>query len=234
MDVELGTMRYYAPELAVEEIYEAYRLEIHYPAEHYITLDNKTPRYEVELQIFHKLLKTNNPAVTNSRMKVNRSILSVMFTIGEQKQGDLFFNNMGVSRYNVNQNYKMNFPKMGHQVDNNLTIPSQYGKGLNYNAVEGLLNIVNSDPEMFFYYGSETTPPCREDVLWMIFSKPRSIGPKQAEWFNHLIAKKNPIKTEAGKLFGNNRRIKVSFFLIIYYIFFIYLLSFIIYPFNFL
>merc|ERR1719362_2580174 len=209
MDVDIGTMRYYAPEKAVEEIYEAYRIEIHYPAEHYITMGDLTPRYEIEMQIFHKLSKTNNPQETNRHMKVNRSILSVMFAIGEQRQGDLFFNNMGINRYNVNQYYKMNFPKQGHQVDNHLTIPSSFGKGLNYSAIEGLLNIVNSDPEMFYYYGSETTPPCREDVLWMIFSKPRSIGPKQAIFFNNLIAKKEGNQSEAGKMFGNNRRIKL-------------------------
>ena len=143
MDMDLGTLRYYSPETAVEEIYEAYRLEIHYPAEHYITLDNKTPRYEIELQIFHKLSKTNNPAATNSIMKVNRAVVSIMFTIGDQKQGDLFFNNMGINRYNVDQNFKMNYPKKGAEVDNHLTIPGSYGKGFNYSAVEGLLNLIN-------------------------------------------------------------------------------------------
>jgi len=209
MDMDLGTLRYYSPETAVEENYEAYRLEIHYPSEHYITIDGKTPRHELELQIFHKLSKTNNPAVTNKRMKVNRAIVSILFTIGEQKQGDMFFNNLGINRYNINQDKKMNFPKENSEVDNHLTIPGSYGHGFNYNAIEGLLNLINMDPDMFFYYGSETTPPCREDVLWMIFSKPRSIGPRQAIFFNHLMAKKNESKDEAGKLFGNNRRIKV-------------------------
>jgi len=228
MDVELGTLRYFAPESAVEEIYEAYRLEIHYPAEHYITIDGRTPRYEVEMQIFHKLSKTNNPAQTNSKMKVNRSILSILFTIGEQRQGDLFFNNMGVNRYNVDQFNKMNFPKKNSEVDNHLTIPGSYGKGFNYSAIEGLLNLINSDPELFFYYGSETTPPCREDVLWMIFSKPRSFGPQQAKFINHLIAKKK--ETEAsileGQYFGNNRRIKVIFlFFLLFYFFFSYMIQ---------
>merc|ERR1712032_1545159 len=176
MDVDLGTMRYYAPEKAVEEIYEAYRIEIHYPAEHYITMGDLTPRYEIEMQIFHKLSKTNNPQETNRHMKVNRSILSIPFPIGDQRQGDLFFNNMGINRYNVNQYFKMNYPKQGYEVDNHLTIPASYGKGWNYSAIEGLLNIVNSDPQMFF---------------------------------NNLIAKKEGNQSEAGKMFGNNRRIKL-------------------------
>lgn len=225
MDIDLGTLRYFAPESAVEEIYEAYRLELHYPAEHYITIDGKTPRNEVELQIFHKLSKTNNPAETNKKMKVNRSILSILFTIGDQKQGDLFFNNMGVNRYNIDQYNKMNFPKKNSEVDNHLTIPGSYGKGFNYSAIEGLLNLINSDPELFFYYGSETTPPCREDVLWMIFSKPRSIGPRQAKFINHLMAKKRPteMKNLQEQYYGNNRRIKVKrsfFFLFCFFKFF--------------
>lgn len=210
MDMDLGTIRYYSPGMGVEEIYEAYRLEVHYPAEHYITMDNLTPRYEVELQIYHKLSKTNNPAQTNKRMKVNRAILSIMFTIGGQKQGDLFFNNMGISRYNLNENSKFNFPKSGKEVDNHLIIPGQYGKGFNYSALEGLLNLINTDPEMFFYYGSETSPPCREDVLWMIFAKPRSIGPRQAIFFNTLMTRHHQNKDEAGRLFGNKRRITVK------------------------
>jgi carbonic anhydrase len=211
MDLNLGTIRYYAPMNGVEEIYEAYRLEIHYPAEHYITIDNLTPRQDVEIQIYHKISKTNNPAITNSKMNVNRAILSMMFTIGEQNQGDLFFNNMGINRYNQDQNGQINFPEENKEVDNNLIIPGSYGKGFNYSALEGLINLINMDSEMFFYYGSETAPPCREDVFWMIFSKPRAIGSHQATFFNTLMTRHQKNKDEAGKLFGNNRRIRVIF-----------------------
>ncbi len=204
-------MKYNSPDSGVEEIYEAYKLELHYPAEHYITIDGKTPRYEIELQIYHKLKKTSDSNITNKKIQVNRAIVSIFFTAGVQKQGDLFFNNLGINRFNVDQNYKLNLPKVNSEIDDenkNFLLPGSYGKGFNYSALEGLLNLINFDPEMFFYYGSETSPPCREDVLWLIFSKPRSIGPHQINFIKQLIAKRK--EKEGEKLYyGNNRRIKV-------------------------
>jgi hypothetical protein len=223
-------LKHLSPELAVEEIYEAYKLEFHYPAEHYITIGGRTPRYEVELQIYHKLKKTNNAEMTNKRMKVNKAILSVFFTVGNQQQGDLLFNNLGIDRFNVNSDLKLNYPKEHSEIDNELLKPSSYKIGFNYSAVQGLLNLINYDPEMFFYYGSETSPPCNEDVLWMIFSKPRSIGPQQAKFIKKLIIKHS--EKDRKKLFGNNRRIKVynilyiilihfCLFVVLFYLFFL-------------
>ena len=83
-------------------------------------------------------------------MKVNRAIVSILFTIGEQKQGDMFFNNLGINRYNINQDKKMNFPKENSEVDNHLTIPGSYGHGFNYNAIEGLLNLINMESNQTF------------------------------------------------------------------------------------
>lgn len=213
MDVNLGNLIYSNVADGVKETYEAYKIEIHYPSEHYVTINNKTPRYEIELQIFHNLKQTNNQVITNSQIKVNRAILSILFTMGHQGEGDIFFNNLGISKYNKNQYGEMNIPKIRETIKFARTLPASYGTGINYNAFQGLLNLINADPQMFFYYGSETSPPCREDVLWMIFAQPRSLGQSQVEFLRKILLKANSSKTgkipEPQRLFGNTRKIVV-------------------------
>lgn len=203
-----------------QEVYQAYKIELHYPSEHYVTIDNKTPRYEVELQIFHNLVKTNNQVVTNSQVKVNRAILSILFTLGPQEEGDIFFNNLGISRYNTNQYGNMNIPKPRDYLSFARQLPASYGTGFNYSTFQGLINLINADSGIFFYYGSETAPPCREDVLWMVFAQPRSIANVQTDFIKSLLAKqiqKQDLKgvkiNESNRLYGNNRKIVVMIFL---------------------
>lgn len=216
MEINLGTITYTNVADGAQEVYQAYKIELHYPSEHYITLNGKTPRYEVEIQIHHNLIKTNNQRVTNSQVKVNRAILSILFTLGQQEEGDVFFNNLGISRYNTNQYGKMNIPKPRDFVSFAKQLPASYGTGFNYITLQGLINLINADSGMFFYYGSETTPPCREDVLWMVFAEPRSIAKVQTDFFESLLTKQikkqdqKGIKiNESNRLFGNNRKIIV-------------------------
>lgn len=61
--------------------------------------------------------------------------------------------------------------------------------GFSPTAFQGLMNYINSDNGMFFYYGSETTPPCREEVLWMVFAEPRAISPGQQEFLRKQLGK---------------------------------------------
>jgi hypothetical protein len=96
MDINLGKMAFMNSGGA-NEIYEAYRIELHFPSEHYITINNQTPRYPLEMQIYHKLVVSDKPTITNSSIKVNRAIVSVLFTIGDVKQGDEFLNQLGIS-----------------------------------------------------------------------------------------------------------------------------------------
>ncbi len=215
MDINLGTITYTNVADGAQEIYQAYKIELHYPSEHYVTIESKTPRYEVELQIFHNLVKTNNQLVTNSQIKVNRAIVSILFTLGSEEEGDIFFNNLGISRYNTNQYGKMNIPKPREFLSLATQLPASYGVGFNYSTFQGLVNLINADSGVFFYYGSETTPPCSEDVLWMVFAQPRSIARVQTDYIKSLIIKqseqaekqKNP--NESNKFFGNNRKIIV-------------------------
>lgn len=79
------------------EIYEAYRIELHYPSEHYITINNQTPRYPLEMQIFHNSVMTDNFKVTNKIVKVKKAVVSIMFTVGSVDEGDVFLNQFGIS-----------------------------------------------------------------------------------------------------------------------------------------
>lgn len=217
MDINLGTITYTNVSDGAKEIYEAYKIEIHYPSEHYVTIEGITPRYEIEMQIFHNIVKTNNPIVTNMQVKVNRAIISILFTLSHQDLGDTFFNNLGISKYNLNQYGQMNIPKPKENITYSRPLPASFGSGFNYNTFQSLLNLLNADPGIFYYYGSEAAPPCREDVLWMVFSQPRSIGDIQVDFIKKLLAKtntnldlKDKTMNENARLFGNNRRIVVN------------------------
>lgn len=90
-------------------------------------------------------------------------------------------------------------------------IPATYDVGFNHLAFQGLINLINADPHLYFYYGSETTPPCREEVLWMVFGEPRSLSKPQFDFLLLLLAKhkkKGKKVTDAltpNQLFGNKR-----------------------------
>jgi len=98
VEVDIGTMRhtYNDNEKRAEEVYRAYKIEIHLPSEHYITVKGKTPRAAVEIQIFHNLESTDNPEATNIVMSVGQSIVSILLDIKGETQ-DLFLASMGLS-----------------------------------------------------------------------------------------------------------------------------------------
>lgn len=67
---------------------------------------------------------------------------------------------------------------------------------------------------MYFYYGSETQPPCKEEVFWQVFAKPRSLSEKQFEFLKQQIVKKkdgskiDETVTSSAEVYGNNRSVK--------------------------
>ena len=89
-----------------------------------------------------------------------------------------------------------------------------YDTGFNIRALQGLLNAINADPHIYHYYGSETTPPCREEVLWFIFARPRSISSQQFEFLKNQLAKSKNESTPLNsaknflELYGNKRFIQ--------------------------
>lgn len=217
MDINLGNITYYNSK-GSKEIYTCDKIVLTFPAEHYVTIDGQTPRYPIEIQIYHKLQSSDNLIVTNEKMKVQQAAVSILFTLGDLEEGDIFLNQMGISKYNIDDNGKFLLTNPGNYITRTKVIPATYDVGFNYIAFQGLLNIINADTHMFFYYGSETTPPCREEILWMVFASPRSISKPQFDYLLLMLAKNrtpNQTISEAktkDELYGNKRALIVNIF----------------------
>lgn len=64
---------------------------------------------------------------------------------------------------------------------------------------------------MYYYYGSESQPPCKEEVFWQVFANPRSMSKKQFEFLKQQLVKKmdgskidENVKSKQD-IFGNKR-----------------------------
>lgn len=79
--------------------------------------------------------------------------------------------------------------------------------GLDYTALEYLMNILNSGTHMYMYYGSETRPPCMESIKWLVFKAPRSMSRGQMEYIKAQLTKEkhtdDPMATR--NYHGNSR-----------------------------
>ena len=67
---------------------------------------------------------------------------------------------------------------------------------------------------MYFYYGSESKPPCIENVLWAVTALPRSMSKKQQEFLHKQMGKtiqgeKDKQGAKSAKdFYGANRKVK--------------------------
>ena len=119
--------------------------------------------------------------------------------------------------YNTDHDDKYNIAKKDEYLLQIKPMPASYNVGFTSVAYQGLLNVLNADSHLFYYYGSETTPPCREEVLWIVYGKPRSMSVYQYEFILKQLGKntdENKKVDEAqdkSQLYGNKREIKVSF-----------------------
>lgn len=62
------------------------------------------------------------------------------------------------------------------------------------------------------YYGSESHPPCNEDIFWIVFARPRSISQGQFDFLKNQWAQEKTNSPQAKKndeFFGNKRSIQV-------------------------
>jgi carbonic anhydrase len=58
----------------------------------------------------------------------------------------------------------------------------------------------------YTYMGSLTTPPCTEDVLWMVFKQPLQVSAEQVNIFSRLYRNNaRPIQPANGRLVKENR-----------------------------
>lgn len=108
LDLELGNMAFFNRRGA-DEVYKAYRIELHFPSEHYITMFNQTPRYALELQIFHQYVASSNTKATNKQIKVNKAVVSILFTQGPVSDGEEFLEQLGISSKFNNTLYLFKF-----------------------------------------------------------------------------------------------------------------------------
>lgn len=60
-------------------------------------MNNQTPRYPLELQIFHTFVASSNPDITNQRIKVNKAVVSILYDVGPVNDGDEFLEQLGIS-----------------------------------------------------------------------------------------------------------------------------------------
>ena len=214
LDIKLGKMAF-INKRGANEVYEATRIELHVPSEHYITLGGQTPRYPLEMQIYHNLMVTSNAKNTNRSLKVQRAVVSILFSVGDLKEGDVFLSQFGISGTNVDLSNKPFKYKENEYVGQSNFVVASYAAGFNIKALQGLLNIINADHHIYSYYGSATQPPCAEDVFWIVFARPRSISKGQFKFLKNQLVKHvkgKSLKDAKRKrdLFGNKRIIQVN------------------------
>ncbi len=118
--------------------------------------------------------------------------------------------------FNLTPQGAMNLAAPTESLEQKRLIPANWNVGFNEIALQGLLNIVNANSHLYFYYGSNTTPPCKEEVLWAVFAKPRAISKYQFLFLrNQLVKHKNPSLRIGNahtrhELYGNKREIRVK------------------------
>jgi hypothetical protein len=102
-NIDLGYIEHFNDE-AAKELYKVKRIEFHVNPEHQLTIGSQTVDGRIEIQIIHDLESpiagtpaTNNPLITNKKILVKRSIVSIILTTDPDAQPDLFMESLGIS-----------------------------------------------------------------------------------------------------------------------------------------
>lgn len=85
-------------------------------------------------------------------------------------------------------------------------LPLDRGREFSPDAVIDLAQLVPADPGHFLYTGSLPTPPCTEDVLWVVMKQPLPIADDQLGVFARLYPRNGrPIQPANGRLLLESR-----------------------------
>ena len=85
-------------------------------------------------------------------------------------------------------------------------LPLDRGREFSPDAVIDLAQFVPADPGHFLYTGSLPTPPCTEDVLWVVMKQPLPIADDQLAVFARLYPRNGrPIQPANGRLLLESR-----------------------------
>ncbi|WP_345792916.1 surface-adhesin E family protein [Thauera sp. JM12B12] len=85
-------------------------------------------------------------------------------------------------------------------------LPLDRGRAYTPDAVIDLARLVPADPGHFLYTGSLPTPPCTEDVLWVVMKQPLPIADDQLAVFARLYPRNGrPIQPSNGRLLLESR-----------------------------
>lgn len=187
--VEMGNM-VFTHEDGTQEHYKASEIKLHYPSEHTITKESQTPRYPLELQIYHDLTKTNNSKTTNKFITVKKAVVSILFK-GDAKilEGDPFLSRMGIDERQKRPDGTYRVIQEGESIDSNEKWLGNIKPGFDINALLSLRDLLNYNHWIFRYYGSDTQPPCDEDVHWFVFAIPREANLEQIAFLKQQIYK---------------------------------------------
>lgn len=84
-------------------------------------------------------------------------------------------------------------------------LPLEVGQELAPNVAINLAGLLPESRSYFTYMGSLTTPPCTEEVLWLVMKQPLQVSPEQVAIFSRLYRNNaRPVQS------ANNRLIKES------------------------
>ncbi len=85
-------------------------------------------------------------------------------------------------------------------------LPLDRGREFSPDAVIDLAQLVPAEPGHFLYTGSLPTPPCTEDVLWVVMKQPLPIADEQLAVFARLYPRNGrPIQPANGRLLLESR-----------------------------
>jgi carbonic anhydrase len=85
-------------------------------------------------------------------------------------------------------------------------LPLEVGQEVNSEVAINLIDLIPENRGYWTYMGSLTTPPCSEDVLWMVMKQPQPISAEQVSIFARLYRNNaRPIQPVNGRIIKESR-----------------------------